>query len=326
MAAAIDAQVQQFVRQLQHADDTILGGQSAELAAYLQAQLAHATAAATSPPASALPCHPESPSAIALASAFMTSDLKAASAAPEFNPTNKEQYASVVARVLPAIGQITVALPSSPSQGVEALDCDMPCAPPPHFDFSCFASVPTFDFSQLADALPRAERGIRGPGAKVADSNNAGRPRSTAQLLQRQPQRPGLLLERPSAADAGAVLHAADRHQQLHPPQCTVFSAPHLGPGLQADDRVKPRVFGTGATSSAGEVQARSFNSSVPTFGGSAAPDSKGIVLGSSNVFGGSRPPPASSMPGAAAASVTRRALKCVCDRCSLVACVFELN
>ena len=72
MAAAIDAQVQDIVRQLKHADDALLGGESQGIAAFLQLQLQQATSAAEAPPASALPCQPRSESAMALAAACVS--------------------------------------------------------------------------------------------------------------------------------------------------------------------------------------------------------------------------------------------------------------
>jgi hypothetical protein len=75
LAAAIDAQVQDVVRQLKHADDALLGGESQGIAAFLQLQLQQATVAAEAPPAAALPCQPGSESAMALAAAYVSLPL-----------------------------------------------------------------------------------------------------------------------------------------------------------------------------------------------------------------------------------------------------------
>ena len=114
LGAAIDAQVEHITRQLKQADDALLGGESETIAAFLQAQLQQATAAAEMPPAAAPPCHPQSQSALALSAAYMTSEMRPLSTAVQFSPVDKDHYRLSVVQMLPPLGRIQAPIPSSP--------------------------------------------------------------------------------------------------------------------------------------------------------------------------------------------------------------------
>ena len=168
VAAAIDAHVEHVVQQLKQADDTLLGGEADAIAMFMQAQLQQAVAAAENPPPSAVPCIPESPAALALAAAYMTSEMKPLSAVAQFCPTDKEQFRIKINQILPPLGHIRIPVPSSPPC---SHDCDMPPPPLPHFDFSQFPAVPSFDFGDVAEALGQERREVKG----VRGDKNGGR-------------------------------------------------------------------------------------------------------------------------------------------------------
>jgi hypothetical protein len=168
VAAAIDAHVEHVVQQLKQADDTLLGGEADAIAMFMQAQLQQAVAAAENPPPSAFPCIPESQAALALAAAYMTSEMKPLSAVAQFCPTDKEQFRTKINQMLPPVGHIRIPVPSSPPR---IHDCDMPTPPLPHFDFSQFPAVPSFDFGGVAEALGEEKREVKG----VRGDKNAGR-------------------------------------------------------------------------------------------------------------------------------------------------------
>jgi hypothetical protein len=159
VAAAIDAHIELIVQQLKQADDTLLGGEANEIVAFLQAQLQQAVAATESPPPSAFPCILGSPAALALAAAYMTSEMKPISASAQFCPTDKEQFRTRINQMLPPLGHIRTPVPTSPPR---IHDCDMPPPPLPHFDFSQFPAPPSFDFGNALDALGAGRREVKG--------------------------------------------------------------------------------------------------------------------------------------------------------------------
>lgn len=135
MISAVDAEVHRLVQQLHQTDHVLLGGDREVICEFLNSQLQRAVSASESPPASALPCLPGSEAAMALAAAYMTSELKGISRVAQFIPKDKEQFRSCMLQNLPSIGDIRAPEPSSPPH---SLDCEMPRPPLHHFDFSSF--------------------------------------------------------------------------------------------------------------------------------------------------------------------------------------------
>ena len=177
LAEAIDAQVEHLTLQLKQANDALLGGESETIAAFLQAQLQQATAAAEAPPAEAPPCLPQSQSALALAAAYMTSEATALSAAVQFGPVDKDHYRMSVLQMLPPLGCMQAPLPSSPPQ---FRDCDMTLPPLGHFDFSQFSSPSPFDFGGIDKALACR---VEGGDAKSVSSAAADGPLPSKALV-----------------------------------------------------------------------------------------------------------------------------------------------